>query len=179
MQLVVGRIGRAHGVRGDLFVEPMTDEPDVRFAPGSKLITSTNETLTIQDFKWHSGRFVVHFVGVDDRTPAEALTGIELSADVDPLQLPENPDEFYDHQLVGLKVFLGSEAIGQVTEVIHLPAQDLLAINRPELAEVLIPFVTEFVPVVDIANGRIEITPPAGLLNEAEAIVIRGEGNED
>lgn len=179
MQLVVGRIGRAHGVRGDLFVEPMTDEPDVRFAPGSKLITSTNETLTIQDFKWHSGRFVVHFEGVDDRTPAEALKGIELSVDVDPNQLPEDPDEFYDHQLIGLKVFLNSVQIGQVSEVIHLPAQDLLAIKRPELDEVLVPFVTEFVPIVDIALGRIEITPPVGLLNEDEAIVIRGEDDED
>lgn len=178
MQLVVGRIGRAHGIRGDLFVEPMTDEPEVRFAEGAKLITSTNETLTVADTKWHSGRFIVHFVGVDDRTPAEALKGQELKIDVDPQVLPEDPDEFYDHQLVGLKVLFDGQAIGQVSEVIHLPAQDLLSIERPDNSEVLLPFVTQFVPIVDVAGGTITITPPVGLLDESQAILVSEQTDE-
>lgn len=179
MQLVVGRIGRAHGVRGDLFVEPMTDEPEVRFAKGAALKTSNNETLIVSDTKWHSGRFIVHFAGVDDRTPAELLKGQELTVEVDPMQLPEDPDEFYDHQLIGLSVFHQNIEIGTISDVIHLPAQDLLAIQRENESEVLVPFVTEFVPVVDIKAGRIEITPPTGLLNEDQAIVIRESNDEN
>jgi 16S rRNA processing protein RimM len=171
MLLVVGRIGRAHGVRGDLFVEPMTDEPEVRFAPEARLIISNNETLTVAQSKWHSGRFVVHFVGIDDRNQAETLKGIELRAEVDPLALPDNPDEFYDHQLVGLKVILAGQQIGNVTEVVHLPSQDLLAVRKLDLTEFLIPFVKEFVPDIDLARSAVTITPPVGLIDEHNAIV--------
>ena len=174
MLLVVGRIGRAHGVRGDLFVEVRTDEPEMRFAVGSQLKTENDQSLTIASSKWHSGRLVVHFSGYDDRTSAESLRGIELSVDVDPSVLPDDPDEFYDHQLVGLSVKLESgEFVGTVTEVLHLPHQDHLAIIRPDESEVLVPFVTQFVPHVDISTGTLIITPPSGLLNEQEAIVVR------
>lgn len=176
MQLVVGRIGRAHGVRGDLFVEPMTDEPDHRYADGTVLMTSDSKTLTVATSKWHSGRFVVHFQGVDDRTVAEGLRGLTLSIDVDPAELPEDPDEFYDHQLVGLTVVLedGSK-VGVIGEVIHLPSQDLLSVTREGESEVLIPFVLEFVPEIDLDTKTVTITPPPGLLNELDAIVVRDE----
>ena len=176
MQLVIGRIGRAHGVRGDLFVEPMTDEPDHRYKDGTVLMTSDNTTLTVVTSKWHSGRFVVHFVGVDDRTSAEALRGQTLTIDVDPTELPEDPDEFYDHQLVGLKVLLeDGSLVGVVNEVIHLPSQDLLSVKRDGDSEALIPFVLEFVPEIDLVARTVTITPPPGLLNELEAIVVRDE----
>ncbi|NBU85547.1 MAG: ribosome maturation factor RimM [Actinobacteria bacterium] len=176
MLLVVGRIGRAHGVRGNVFVEPLTDEPDVRFADGSVLTTSSGTKLTVAFAKWHSGKFVVHFVGVDDRTLAEQLKTLQLSVEVDPDELPEDPDEFYDHQLVGLTVRLEDETeVGTVKEVIHLPAQDLLAVTTADGREVLIPFVSEIVPVVDVTGGFIAITPPPGLLNEEEAIEVRDE----
>jgi len=176
MLLVVGRIGRAHGVRGDVFVEPLTDEPDVRFSDGSVLTTSSNAELTVEFAKWHSGKFVVHFVGIDDRTAAEQLKTLELSVDVDPTELPEDPDEFYDHQLVGLSVRLEDQTeIGKVKEVIHLPAQDLLAVLTADAREVLIPFVSEIVPIVDVVSGYITITPPLGLLNEEDAIEVRDE----
>jgi 16S rRNA processing protein RimM len=176
MLLVVGRIGRAHGVRGDLFVEPLTDEPDVRFSDGSVLTTSSNAELTVEFAKWHSGKFVVHFVGIDDRTAAEQLKTLELSVDVDPTELPEDPDEFYDHQLVGLSVRLEDQTeIGKVKEVIHLSAQDLLAVLTADAREVLIPFVSEIVPIVDVVSGHITITPPLGLLNEEDAIEVRDE----
>lgn len=177
MQLVVGRIGRAHGVRGDLFVEPFTDEPEVRFAIGAKLTTSVNDsrlkTLTVTENKWHSGKLILHFAGIDDRTVAEQLKGIELSADVDPLELPDDPDEFYDHQLIGLNVLHSGEIIGQVDQVLHLPAQDLLAVIKSDGSEVLIPFVKQIVPEVDLVNKNLIITPPPGLLNDEEAIEIR------
>lgn len=179
MQLVVGRIGRAHGVRGDLFVEPMTDSPEVRFADGAKLLTSNNQTLTVADSKWHSGRFIVHFEGFDDRTPAESLKGLELSVEVDPLELPDDPDEFYDHQLVGLEVVLEGKAIGKVSDVIHLPAQDVLAIAKTDGYEFMVPFVLPFVPQVDVAGGKLVITPPPGLIDESEAIVSRDNDDEN
>jgi len=176
MQLVIGRIGRAHGVRGDLFVEPMTDEPDHRYADGTVLMTSDNTTLTVATSKWHSGRFVVHFAGVDDRNSAEALRGQTLTIEVDPAELPEDPDEYYDHQLVGLNVALeDGSVIGVIGEVIHLPSQDLLSVKREGDAEVLIPFVMEFVPEIDLDTKTVTITPPPGLLNELDAIVVRDE----
>jgi len=176
MLLVIGRIGRAHGVRGDLFVEPLTDEPDVRFADGNVLVASAGNPLTVASTKWHSGKFVVHFVGVDDRTAAEALKAIELSIEVDPNQLPEDPDEFYDHQLAGLSVrLLDDSEIGNIKEVIHLPSQDLLAVTLLDGREILIPFVTEIVPTVDVPGGFISIDPPLGLINEYDAIEVRDE----
>ena len=176
MQLVIGRIGRAHGVRGDLFVEPMTDEPDHRYADGTVLMTSNDTTLTVATSKWHSGRFVVHFAGFDDRNVAETLRGLTLSIEVDPAQSPEDPDEYYDHQLVGLNVVLADGThVGTIGEVIHLPSQDLLTVLREGDTEALIPFVTEFVPDINLATKTVVITPPPGLLNELEAIVVLGE----
>ena len=176
MQLVIGRIGRAHGVRGDLFVEPMTDEPDHRYADGTVLMTSNDTTLTVATSKWHSGRFVVHFAGFDDRNAAETLRGLTLSIEVDPSQSPQDPDEYYDHQLVGLNVVLADGThVGTIGEVIHLPSQDLLTVLRDGESEALVPFVTEFVPDINLATKTVVITPPPGLLNELEAIVVLGE----
>jgi 16S rRNA processing protein RimM len=154
----------------------MTDEPDHRYADGTVLMTSDNTTLTVATSKWHSGRFVVHFAGVDDRNAAEALRGQTLTIEVDPAELPEDPDEFYDHQLVGLKVALeDGSLIGVIGEVIHLPSQDLLSVKREGDTEVLIPFVMEFVPEIDLDSNTVTITPPPGLLNELDAIVVRDE----
>jgi 16S rRNA processing protein RimM len=139
-------------------------------------MTSDNTTLTVATSKWHSGRFVVHFAGIDDRTAAEGLRGQTLTIDVDPAELPEDPDEFYDHQLVGLNVKLeDGSLVGVIGEVIHLPSQDLLSVKREGDTEVLIPFVLEFVPEIDIETKTVTITPPPGLLNELEAIVVRDE----
>jgi 16S rRNA processing protein RimM len=154
----------------------MTDEPDHRYADGTVLMTSDNTTLTVATSKWHSGRFVVHFTGVDDRNAAEALRGQTLTIEVDPEELPEDPDEFYDHQLVGLNVALeDGSVIGVIGEVIHLPSQDLLSVKREGDTEVLIPFVMEFVPEIDLDSKIVTITPPPGLLNELDAIVVRDE----
>jgi 16S rRNA processing protein RimM len=163
--VVVGRIGRAHGLKGEVFVEPRTDEPERRFAAGQVLGTGA-ASLTVAASRTHSGRLVVRFEEIGDRTAAEASRGTELTCPVDPDELPEDPDEFYDHQLTGLRVeTTGGEAVGELERVLHGAAQDLLVIRTPE-REVLFPFVSALVPEVDVAGGRIVIDDQPGLLAE-------------
>lgn len=167
MLVVVGRIGRPHGVRGDLNVEPRTDEPDRRFAPGAVLTTdnAAHRQLTVDGHRWHSGRLLLRFSGIDDRTAAESLRGVLLSTAVDPDEAPDDPEEFYDHQLVGLTVIgAGGVTLGSVSEVVH-GAQDLLVVTRTDGGKVLIPFVKEMVPLVDISAGQLIADLPDGLLD--------------
>lgn len=169
MRVIVGRIGKAHGVRGAVTVEVRTDEPEVRFAPGSVLITDPEASgpLVVEGYKWHSGRLLLEFDGVLDRTAAEALRGTMLTVDVDDYARPEDPDEFYDHQLVGLDVVtVDGVSVGAITEVTHLPGQELLVVRAPDDREVLIPFVMAIVPTVDLEQHRVVIDPPPGLLDE-------------
>ncbi|MEV7396863.1 ribosome maturation factor RimM [Aeromicrobium sp. NPDC092404] len=167
MQVVIGRIGRAHGIRGELNVDIRTDEPERRFAPGSSVVCG-DRTLTIARARHHSGRLVVSFEEIPDRTAAEALHGQLIETAVDPLELPDDPDEFYDHQLVGLEARVGDEVVGAVTGIVHGPHQDTLTVQLDD-REVFIPFVTEIVPVVDVKGGFVTITEVAGLLDPAEA----------
>lgn len=167
MQVVVARIGRPHGVRGDVTVEPRTDEPDRRLAAGAVLVTdsTSHPTLTVDTSRWHSGRLLLHFEEVSSRSEVEELRGTLLSVDVDPHERPADPDEFYDHQLVGLSVVLpDGSPVGVVSEVGH-GAQDLLIVARPEGGTVMVPFVTAIVPEVDLDARRVVVDPPAGLLD--------------
>ena len=168
MQLVVGRIGRPHGVRGEVSVDVRTDSPDERFAAGSMLATDPAERgpLTVTRLHWHSGRLLLTFDGVADREGAEALRGILLVVDSEDLPELADPDEFYDHQLVGLRAELpDGAALGTVQDVVHAPAEDLLAIAAPDGAELLVPFVSAIVPTVDLPGGRVVVDPPEGLLD--------------
>ncbi|MFJ9521561.1 ribosome maturation factor RimM [Kitasatospora sp. NPDC101801] len=179
MQLVVGKIGRAHGIRGDVSVEVRTDEPELRLGPGAVLSTdpATVGPLTIESGKVHSGRLLLRFAGVNDRNAAEALRGTMLIAEIDPEDRPEDPEEFYDHQLIGLDVvLLDGTLVGELSEVVHLPYQDLLTVTRPDGTEVLVPFVTRIVPTIDLENQRAVIDPPPGLIDPAEAVVVRSDG---
>ncbi|WP_282202633.1 ribosome maturation factor RimM [Kitasatospora fiedleri] len=172
MQLVVGRIGRAHGIRGDVSVEVRTDEPELRLGPGAVLFTDPAAIgpLTVETGRVHSGRLLLRFAGVKDRTAAEALRGTMLIAEVDPDETPDDPDEYYDHQLIGLDVVLADGTpVGELTEVLHLPYQDLLTVQRPDGTEVLIPFVEQIVPTIDLDEQRVVITPPPGLIDAADA----------
>jgi 16S rRNA processing protein RimM len=175
MQLVVGRIGRPHGVRGEVTVQVRTDDPELRFAPGATLQTEPASAgpLVVEDLHAHSGRLLLTFVGVRDRTAAEALRGALLVVDVDPEDSPEDPEEFFDHQLVGLAaVTVDGTVVGEVQEVLHLPGQHVLAIRRAggdEAGEVLVPFVAAMVPEVDLAGRRVVLNPPPGLLDLHEA----------
>jgi len=175
--VVVGRIGRPHGVKGAATIEVRTDEPDKRFAVGARLLTDSGLDLTVVSATWHSGRLLVTFEGYEDRTAVEQLRNALVSVDRPADERPEDPEEFYDSDLEGCEVVVdGSDSdsdsdgvvigvgIGVVREVSHLPGQDLLVVVTPDEREVLIPFVSEFVPQIDVSAKRIVITPPEGLL---------------
>jgi 16S rRNA processing protein RimM len=171
---VVGRIIRPHGLRGELSVEVRTDDPGGRYANGSVLGTDPESgPLTVTASRWHSGRLLVSFAEVIDRTDAELLRGVLLTVDAADVPLPQDPDEFHDHQLTGLTVVtVSGELVGTVSDVLHA-GQDLLSItpaagtSRQE--EVLVPFVAAIVTEVDVAAGRLVIDPPPGLLDLAVA----------
>lgn len=171
MHVVVGRIGRAHGIRGDVAVEVRTDEPERRFVSGATLLTDPSGAgpLVLQSARMHSGRLLAHFEKVDDRTSAEKLCGVILLVNADPDETPQDPEEFYDREVIGLQVVDARRGlIGEVAEVIHLPAQELLAVRRVVGATVLIPFVAAIVKAVDVSNGRVEVDLPDGLLELAD-----------
>jgi 16S rRNA processing protein RimM len=169
--VVVGRIGRPHGVRGQVTVEVRTDDPDLRFAPGTALLTdpASRGPLMIEAARWHSGTLLLTLALPDgtvvaDREAADALRNTQLLVPVDDLPELEDPDSFYDHQLVGLAAVLPDGApLGEVTAVRH-EGTELLVVRRPEGAELLVPFVSAIVPSVDLAHGQLVVDPPEGLL---------------
>jgi 16S rRNA processing protein RimM len=171
--LVVGRIGKPHGLKGEVSVEPRTDEPERRFAAGATLYVehhrpgpASGATLTVRDHRWHSGRLLVTFEGIDGREAAEAARGTVLVVPVDPDETPEDPEEFYDHQLVGLAVESpDGDRLGTVTRVEHAGAQDLLVVDA-DGRSVLFPFVRALVPVVDVAGGKVVVDDRPGLFDE-------------
>ena len=174
MQVTVGRIGRPHGVRGDVVVGVRTDEPELRFARGSRLDTDPVGVgpLTVAGFRWHSGDLLVRFEGISDRTAAAELGGTWLMVDSAALGALDDPDEFRDGDLVGLSVrTVDGTAVGTVTDVLH-HGQDILVIDPAAAGraeQILIPFVKAIVPEVDIAGGVLVIDPPEGLLNLQDA----------
>jgi 16S rRNA processing protein RimM len=171
MRVVVGRLGRPHGIRGEVTVEIRTDEPELRFASGSSLFieNSSAKPLVVSSSRFHSNILLLKFEGVDDRNAAEALRGTIVESEVDELSLPDEDDAFYDRQLIGLQVFESGSHVGAVADVLHLPGQDVLSISLLDGREMLLPFTVDFVPTIDIANKRIDIAPPAGLMEEAVA----------
>lgn len=163
--IAVGRVGKALGVRGEVYVVPWTDTPDERFADGSVLLTEPAERgpVTVAGSRSHSGRLVVRFVGVEDRAGVEALRGTVLLIPSGQRGPIEDPDEFYDTDLIGLSVrTVSGRQLGPVTDVLHSAAGSLLVIEVAG-AEVLLPFRLEFVPRIDLAAGIAEIAPPDGL----------------
>jgi 16S rRNA processing protein RimM len=175
MQLVIGRISRPHGIKGELAVDVRTDDPELRFAAGTVLATEPAEAgpLTVLRTRWHSGRLLVTFQGIDDRNEADDLRGVLLLVDSAQLEDVGDPDEFRDHQLIGLAVIAqDGEHVGEVTDVLH-HGQDLLVVSGTgERAgtEIMIPFVSAIVPEVDLAGGVVRIDPPPGLLDPEAAL---------
>jgi 16S rRNA processing protein RimM len=173
-QLRVGRLVKAHGLKGAFKLELYTDDPDGRFVPGSTFTLQVPESspwhgrdLTVREFRWMNSHPVVFFEGVDDRTAAEELVKAILWIDQDTEAAPAEDDAWYDHQLVGLDVVRDGVVIGRVARVDHFPAQDLLIVKPTgDDREVLVPFVSAIVPEVDIAAGRVVVTPPTGLFEE-------------
>jgi 16S rRNA processing protein RimM len=190
MRVIIGRIGRPHGIRGEAVIGVRTDEPDLRFAVGAvldverTLAPDTGDRagqgaepaggqLTVASARWHSGQLLIGFAGITDRTAAGELTGSWLT--VDSSQLPDStdPDEFRDHELIGMAVrTVGGDAVGVVTDVLHY-GQDLLVVRRDSASngngEFMVPFVKAIVPDVDIKAGVIVIDPPPGLIDPAQS----------
>jgi 16S rRNA processing protein RimM len=177
VRIIVGRIGRPHGIRGEVVIGVRTDEPDLRFAVGATVDAGPTPgdaftgrpPLRVASARWHSGQLLVAFAGITDRTAAGELTGCWLSVDSSRLPAPPDPDEFRDHELIGLSVRTrAGQAVGAVTDVLHY-GQDLLVVRHPDGAEHLVPFVKAIVPEVDVAAGLLVIDPPPGLLDPAQA----------
>ena len=171
MQVTVGRIGRPHGVRGAVVVGVRTDEPELRFAQGSRLDTDPSGVgpLVVTATRWHSGELLVRFEGITDRDAAGELRGTWLLVDSAAIAPPDDPDEFNDIDLIGLSVrTVDGTDVGTVDDVLH-PAQDVLVVKTPDARDIMIPFVKAIVPGVDIPGGVLTINPPEGLLNLGEA----------
>jgi 16S rRNA processing protein RimM len=185
--LVVGQIGKPHGIRGEVLVTVRTDEPEERFTPGSVFTTevprdrrvSTGpavavpglayrvpEKLTLEAVRWHQGRLIAQFEGAHDRNVAEALRGVLLQVDSSTVAIPDDPDEFHDHQLIGLRVEApDGTLLGSVARIDHAPAADLIVLAKAGGGTALVPFVTAMIPTVDLAGGRVIADLPEGLLD--------------
>lgn len=172
IEVVVGRIGKPHGIRGEVTLDVRTDEPDRRFAPGTVLRAQAPAgadrrpaSLTVARARWHQSTLLVTFEELADRNAAEAARGTLLHATIAADETPEDPEEFYDHQLVGLAVVdLDGTALGEVKAVVHGSAQDLLTVRTPDGRDALVPFVSALVPEVDLAAGRVVVADRPGLV---------------
>ncbi|PRQ12549.1 ribosome maturation factor RimM [Corynebacterium sp. 13CS0277] len=166
VELLIGRVIKAHGIRGEVAVEPTTDEPDIRFAVGQVLHgtqSGKEHTLTVAKSRPHQGRLLVTFEEIADRTAAESLRGTQFFAP--PLDDDDDEEGFYDHELEGLRVIHDGEDIGAVDSVSHGPAGTLLSVALTRGGDALVPFVHAIVPEVDLESGTLTITPPEGLLD--------------
>ncbi len=171
-QLRVGRLVKAHGLKGALKLELYTDDPARRFTPGAIFtlqVPTTSEwhgkSLELIELRWYNTHAVGFFKDVVDRTAAESLVKAILWVEQDAEELPVEEDAWYDHQLVGLGVLRDGVRVGTVIRIDHLPAQDLLTVKTDD-GEVLVPFVKAIVPSVDITAGTLTVTPPPGLFEQ-------------
>lgn len=164
MDLVVARLGKPHGIRGEFTVEVRTDRPDERLVPGMTYATDPDiGELTLKSARWHRDRLLLAFDEVPDRTRAEEIRNTLLLAEQD--DEADDEEAWLLDDLIGLRAFVGDEEVGEIVDVTNGAAQDLLHLRHTDGHEVLIPFVSEIVPEVDTASGRIVLTPPAGLLD--------------
>lgn len=172
IELVVGRIGKPHGVRGEVTVDVRSDEPERRFAPGASLraegqrgVNSPWPSLHVDKFRWHQSTLLVTFAELRDRSTAEAARGLLVYATIPADETPEDPDEFYDRQLVGLAAYdVDGTHLGEVTGLVHGGAQDLLNVRALDGRNTLVPFVKALVPEVDLEAGRVVIADRPGLV---------------
>lgn len=175
MRLQVARIGKPHGIRGEVTVQLMTDAPDARFEPGTvfDVESSPAKHLTVEGARWNKEILLVAFDEIPDRNTAETMRGSLLFLETADLE-EDDEDAWYEHELVGLSARIGEEVVGKVTGLRTNDAQDLLVIEDTDGAEVLVPFVEAIVPEVDPKAGHIRLTPPEGLFS-----VNRSESDED
>ncbi|GAA4265211.1 ribosome maturation factor RimM [Frondihabitans peucedani] len=171
-RLRVGRLTKAHGLKGALKLELFTDAPEKRFVPGAVFSLQVptesawhGKTIELAELRWYNSHPVGFFRGIDDRTAAETLVKAILWVEHEGVEVSDEPDAWFDHQLVGLSVVRDGVEVGTISRLDHLPAQDLLAVDTPS-GEVLVPFVSAIVPSVDLDAGVVTVTPPMGLFEE-------------
>jgi len=171
-QLRVGRLTKAHGLKGAIKVELYTDAPERRFVPGAvfslQVPTSSpwhGKTIELIELKWYNSHPVAFFKDISDRTQAESLIKAILWIDHDLAEASDEEDAWFDHQLVGLTVLRDGVSVGTITQIDHFPAQDLLTV-KTSTGDVLVPFVKAIVASVDIDAGTMTVTPPLGLFEE-------------
>ncbi|MFX1818989.1 ribosome maturation factor RimM [Pseudarthrobacter sp. CC4] len=180
MQLQVARIGKPHGIRGEVTVQVLTDAPGDRFVPGAEFTVEPAAVgpLTVNSARWNKDILLLGFDGIETRNEAETLRGAKLFIETE--ELEEDDDEgWYEHELVGLEARVGSTVVGKVAALNTGTAQDLLMVTTPEGVEILVPFVEQIVPEVNIEEGYILLTPPEGLFElnaEPEAASSEPEG---
>lgn len=160
MRLNVGRIGRAHGILGEATIEVRSDEAEDRFAIGAILETDSQGNLTVVSARVHNGILLLGFAGISDRNSIEKFRDVLLYADVDINAPGYDEDDYHVLQLIGCKAYLvDGDLFGEVKDVLNLPGQDLLSITTAN-GEVLIPFVHQLVPIVDIKAKTMTVIPP-------------------
>jgi 16S rRNA processing protein RimM len=163
LQLVVGRIGRAHGVLGEATIEVRTDDADLRFAVGNAVTLENSKKLIIKSSRWHNQVLLLSFDGITDRNQIEELRDQLISTEVDTSAMA--PGEYHYQQLIGSQVFLQSgDQVGVVGEIVKLPGQDLLSVDKGG-SQVLVPMVKQIIISIDVAAKKIVINPPEGLLD--------------
>jgi 16S rRNA processing protein RimM len=176
IEVVVGRIGKPHGIRGEVTVDVRTDEPEKRYVPGVRLLAQpprgsafSHPTLKVRRVRWHQSTLLVVFDEIADRNAAEAARGVVLRATVATDETPDDPDEYYDHQLEGLAAYdVDGTHLGEIAGLVH-GAQDLLRVRTDDGREALVPFVAALVPEVDVAGGRVVIADRPGLVQPLPA----------
>jgi 16S rRNA processing protein RimM len=171
MDVVVGRLGRPHGVHGEISVEVRTDDPENRFAIGAKItVKENNQELTVAATRWHLSRLLIKFEEIQDRTAVDKVRGKLLVVEFNPEEALASDNEFYEFQLIDLEVFnTNNEKLGVVKEVLPGSAQALIVVKTIDNKEVMVPFVNQLVPEVDIKNKRVVMNPPVGLFDEENA----------
>ncbi len=182
MRLMVAKIGKAQGLKGEVSALVHTDDPESRFAPGESLATDPAHLgpVTIASSRLSNGRWFLHFAGVQNRTEAEAFRGVELFIDA---VASDEEDAWYEHELTGLRAeLLDGTVVGKIVGLEHLPSQDVLVLQETGGARTLIPFVSVIVPTVDVPGGRVILDPPGGLLagdvENLDVALPEGDANE-
>lgn len=181
MQLQVARIGKPHGIRGEVTVQVLTDAPGDRFVPGTQFIVEPASAgpLTVLSARWNKDILLLAFEEIETRNEAETVRGAKLFVETE--EIDEDEDEgWYEHELVGLDVRVGDQVVGKVSGLHTLPVQDLLVVTATDGKEVLIPFVEQIVPEVNVGEGFVLVTPPAGLFEvNTETAAIPDDGDSD
>ncbi len=169
--LVVARIGRPHGLRGEVTVQTHTDDPRARFVEGERFRTQAApgsgvpRELTLASARVHRGVWLLSFAEVPDRGGAESLRGTRLLVPVAGTQTEED-EGWYEEELLGLTAYdPAGVVVGRVGGLRTGPAQDLLVLVLPDGHQAMVPFVESLVPVVDVPGGRVVVDPPPGLLD--------------